>query len=213
MPDPRLCALTDEQWLKVNAQLPGGIDDPTVRGAIERARDNFSLDTAIQTASATGLAERNRRLADAARVVLGEISPASSEYRFLDDDLDRSRANRKRRRFVSDLSFLIERLEKVERLQNRNIVPNRRGPKQNLSRLRLIEQLLLIWIKTGQHLATSTSSLDGKASGPLVRFLCAATTGILEPPLTPDAARQLVRDIGAERRKGPLARMVELLEQ
>lgn len=80
----------------------------------------------------------------------------------------------------------------VRRVESREVLPNPTGPRKDMATDVLFKQVLVIWTDVLERKIGVSRSVDGVASGPLVRFV-QACLGPLGVELTPEAIRDRIK--------------------
>jgi hypothetical protein len=170
-----------DEWKRIAAELPQGAPARRIRREMEL---NCSVFLITESLPPSRHKHRERRWRSYAKNA-GALLKA-----WPDSERDGGRPCA-----ASPLAPLYEELEavvaKIQNIAARSRY-GRKGPNL-VTRNVLVRRLIQIWADARGRVASSTHSETGIASGPLVRFLIAATAPVLKKALSPDAARARIR--------------------
>jgi len=171
---------TDEQWARIEEQLPENYTRPKygpgVRSFITNASSRYK--EGVETGVVTWMKDHEnelRGLADQARALV-DAYPSSFYYLHFAEDGQREK-------LIEDLSKLAEQAD----LHADQVSTEMQGSKTKLYlRNEFVQKLIQIYVSTGGEL---TDTIGGR----FTRFLRAATDPVLDKKLTDPAARELFR--------------------
>ena len=170
-----------DEWKRVAAELPKGAPVRRIRWEIELNCSGFLFADSL---SVLQHIHRRKR----------QWSAFATKARSLLDAWPERERDGEWASSGSPLALLYEELEAVvAKIQTYGTPLARHRGTNQITRNVFIGRLIQIWADSGGRVGSSTHSETGKASGPLIRFLIAATAPVLKKELTPDAARARIR--------------------
>jgi hypothetical protein len=192
--------VSDEQWREIRATVAAREPSATAGAEIERAlADYVFAKTLVDRTRVKAERSREKEIVDLAGQLKTALYRRRRQVPWPENDSEQP---------LRDLQAVTSVLWRHQQIfDDLDILVHERTRRSDPARALLLLRLLDIWIDHfGGKLTVTKPTGSGAPSGPLVRFMLAATRGVLEPPISPHTIPDYVDLKKRGRRQGSAER-------